>query len=429
MSTVADSTSGADADAFGAPPAGGRPARSRSRRRRARPWWIRAHRWTSLLVGLFLLAEASTGAVLLYEHDINRWAHPHRYQATAAQAPRSAAQSLALVRRVRPELNATQVRTVNGVHQVSDGSAEATWRDETAFVDPGRGEIVAVGRDRSWLLALMINVHDCALGCSGYPAYVGWTTAHVPGFGAEVTVADLALGATGVLLVVLVAGGLVIWWPPRRRFASGFRVRRGRRGYARNLDLHRVVGIASLPLLFVWGFTAASFVFEWPEKVHAAVTPGRYTPPTPDPVAGAGRVLTFAHAQNAVAALHPDGEILGFTAHEIATNGGYWTFRVRDGFDPYRYSYFPGNVQVVVDSHGGAVVDDSNTAGPLPERAWNNDLYRGLHYGSLVPGRWRLLWLAFGLTPLLLAFTGTAMWLTKRRSARARRDAAAGREG
>lgn len=393
----------------------------RRRRRRIRPWWIRTHRWASLVVGLLLLIEATTGAVLLYEHDIDRWMNPGRYTATASAVPMTQVEALTLVRRTHPELNAAQVRTVNGVHQVSgDSELDLAWRAETAFVDPGRGEIIDVGRAHPWLILLMVNIHDCALACPGYPAYQGWLTAHVPGFGAEITVANLLLGAVGLLLVVLVITGVVIWWPPLRRFATGFRYRRGRGPYARNLDLHKLVGISAFPFLFMWGFTAVSFVFEWPEKVHASVTPGSYTPPPPDPVPASGQTLTAADAVRAAIELHPRGEVLGFNAHDVDAPGGHYAVRLRDGFDPYRYSYYPGNIRVKVDSHGGGIVDDANITGPLTERAWNNDLYNGIHYGSLVPGRWRLLWLAFGLSPLLLAFTGTTLWLTKRRSRRAR---------
>jgi uncharacterized iron-regulated membrane protein len=47
--------------------------------------------------------------------------------------------------------------------------------------------------------------------------------------------------------------------------------------------------------------------------------------------------------------------------------------------------------------------------------------YYGLHFGTLVPGPPRLVWLGFGLAPVLLGITGLTVWLTKSRSTRHRR--------
>ncbi|MGH3816101.1 MAG: PepSY domain-containing protein [Pseudonocardiaceae bacterium] len=51
---------------------------------------------------------------------------------------------------------------------------------------------------------------------------------------------------------------------------------------------------------------------------------------------------------------------------------------------------------------------------------WDNDVYYGLHFGTIVPGLHRVIWVIFGLSPVLLAVTGVTVWLTKWRSRRAR---------
>jgi hypothetical protein len=77
-----------------------------------------------------------------------------------------------------------------------------------------------------------------------------------------------------------------------------------------------------------------------------------------------------------------------------------------------------------VDSHGGGVQDwvPHEPSAPLSQRLWNNGVYDGLHFGTVVAPLPRLVWLAFGLTPVLLGVTGVTVWLTKSRAARRRRQ-------
>lgn len=108
-----------------------------------------------------------------------------------------------------------------------------------------------IGIDQPWFLALLVNIHDCALGCEGYPGYQSWMTKHMPGAPEAVTIGYFVLGSIGVFLVFMVISGVVIWWPGLRCWKSGFQVRRRRGGYVRDLDLHKVVGIVAVPFLMM----------------------------------------------------------------------------------------------------------------------------------------------------------------------------------
>jgi uncharacterized iron-regulated membrane protein len=52
-----------------------------------------------------------------------------------------------------------------------------------------------------------------------------------------------------------------LWWPTFRRWAFGFRIRWARPFFVVNYDLHRVIGICSLPLVLVLSLTGAILVF------------------------------------------------------------------------------------------------------------------------------------------------------------------------
>ena len=55
-----------------------------------------------------------------------------------------------------------------------------------------------------------------------------------------------AVGALGGLLVLQGATGLFLWWPFTRRPSRGFAIRLGAAGAWWGIDVHKVVGIASL---------------------------------------------------------------------------------------------------------------------------------------------------------------------------------------
>lgn len=103
------------------------------------------------------------------------------------------------------------------------------------------------------------NLHMCLLSCEDYPGYL---EAPVPGTawlgheGEPVTVGGLILGVFGVLLLFLAGSGLWLWWPRPGRYKALMTVRRGKGRFARDTDLHKVIGMIALPLLLVWGSPA-----------------------------------------------------------------------------------------------------------------------------------------------------------------------------
>lgn len=391
-------------------------------------WWIRLHRWASLTLGLLLLVEVTSGALLLYEHEIVRALHPERYIVTASVDPLDEIEVLRLVREQRPEFGATGAQLTQDGGYVVYGPATG---EESAWVDPGSGRITGVGEDAPWVLRLMTNVHLCGLTCQGYPGYQAWLATPLPAlFGKDVTVGGYLLGVLGALLILLCVSGAIIWWPGVRAAVTGFVVRRGRGPYVRDLDLHRVVGIVSVPFLLMWGFTGTMFFYDWPARAHFLVLPGETRQDPPAPAHGTGPLITLEQARDTALALHPGARVTGIRESTPVDPGGTYYVRLVEGYDPYEYSSFPGSRGVTVDSHGGGVRDYAPRGDhPVTESWFYDGLYYGLHFGTVVPGWLRSVWLLFALAPVLLAVTGVTVWLAKRRGRRrgGRQDGRRGR--
>jgi len=384
-------------------------------------WWIRTHRWVSLALGLLFILEATTGAVLLYGNDLARALHPERYVVTPSATPMTQLDALTMVRASHPELRATGVQDYEGVYLVRGDSESRDSVD--AFVDPGTGRINGIGAEQPWFVLLMVNIHDCALSCAGLPGYQVWLSTPLPSvFGADATLGYYLLGLLGVVLIFLSISGTIVWWPGLRGLVSGFTVRRGRGNYVRDLDLHRLVGIVAVPFMLMWGVTGAAFFFHWPEQVYYALVPGTAHDDPAAPTPGTGPMLSLAQAQQVALAAHPGAEVAGLSElHPDAPDGSYG-FRLRRGFDPYGHWNYSGALYVGVDSHGGGIQDyaPERPDAPLTQRLWDGGVYDGLHFGTAVSAMPRLVWLLFGLTPILLGITGMTVWLTKSRSNRNR---------
>lgn len=287
----------------------------------------------------------------------------------------------------------------------------------SAFVDPGAGVINDVGEEEPGYLQFMDQVHECFFSCDDLPGYLPVMEQPLPG---GLDVSAFLLGTMGVLLAFLCISGFVIWWPTIRKFGTGFRYRRCRGSYVRDVDLHKVVGIIALPMLLMWGVSGMNFDFEWPGKAYYAVLPGSEPVDIEDPEPGTGPLIKIRGAEAIAKTLHPDGRIVGVDAIEPKEEGGYYEFRIVDGYDIEKYSGSPGNVELLIDSHGGGVKDEGNPPGPVTTKYWES-WQDGLHFGFLVPWEPRLLFFfGMGVTPVLLALTGTTIWLVKWRSRRNR---------
>lgn len=398
------------------------PAPSK-RKRRVGPitknWFIRFHRWVAVPITIVLLLECVTGAILLFGPELKYVGNGDRYHHTEVPLSQevSPIQALHTVQEKYPDSGYTDVLRFRGVWEVNGEEA-----DQAVWVDPGTGEINDTGKATSTFHDWLVQVHDCFFTCEGLPWYSKSVFGHhLPGFfGEEMTVGWWFLGFLGLMLTFLCLSGIYIWWPSIRKFSTGFRVRRGRGSYTRDLDLHKVVGIIAIPFLLMWGVSGMAFPYKWVTDSYYAVVPGGPQPEVAEAEPGTGPMISEAEATAAARALHPDGWMTGYFEYTPEEEEGSYAYYFTEGFDTYKDGYI-GTAYVIVDSHGGGVTDYRKADGNVFERYWADWQY-GAHFGTFVPWIPRaVFWLTFGLAPVLLGITGITVWLVKWRSRRNRK--------
>ncbi|WP_328606739.1 PepSY domain-containing protein [Amycolatopsis sp. NBC_00345] len=385
---------------------------------------IVTHRWTSLVLGLFLVLETTSGAVLLYHAEYFRATHGEFYQHTDSSHPVGFQQARDIVAAAHPEFSPAWVSADGGILAVGDADFAQAYA-----VDPGTGRINGEARIENGVMGFLVNLHDCGLTCANDPGYVSWLAAPVPSIGIDWSPSMnwglLILVVLGLLMVLLALTGIVVWWPGFRRFSHGFRVRTGKGRFARDFDLHNVIGIATVPFVLMWGVTGAAFYLPQAKDAWLAVTGGapadtaKYSF-TASPAAPGTPEIGIDRAAAAALAVTP-GEVRYVTAPQ----SGYYNVSIASpGYQPYgERAFFGGDHTVYVDSHDATHVSDMDGKPQPGANTFYDRVFEPAHFGWLIGPWWRIVWFVLGLAPLALMLTGLSTWLFRTGSKRRRRKA------
>jgi uncharacterized iron-regulated membrane protein len=407
-----------------------------------RRWWRRrpirrslvvTHRWTSLVLGLLLLIETTSGAIVLYNAEYFRATHGSFYQHTSSTHPVSAQTAFETVKKAHPDFGAAWVSVDNGVFAIGDEAYEHVYG-----VDPGSGRITGLADLNGGPMGFLVNLHDCGLGCKGYPGYVpflgqtmeglhiGWFTA--------VTWGEFILFVLGLLLVLLAISGLITWWPGIKRFAQGWQVRTKKGRFARDYDLHNVIGMIALPFLFMWGLTGAAIYVNPVADAWLVITGGHAIDEsayafTPHKVAK-DKPDIGVDAAVRIALQHYPGRLAYMTTSDKLTPGYYSVSIAGPSYSAYEYrGFYSGDTTVMVDSHDPTNVKVVDDKGEPLANVFYGKVFEASHFGWLVNPWWRMIWFVLGLAPLALAVTALSTWLfrygNKKRRKRAKQVAAA----
>jgi uncharacterized iron-regulated membrane protein len=395
---------------------------------------LRLHRWTALTFFVLVSAFFVSGVFLMYSDDIVHWTHSSWYHATGSAQRITPREAVAIVQARDPKQFAFDVWSDAGVYRVSKVNKDGSEVTEV-FVDPGTGRINAsvdqaqTKRPFGRVGDFFANLHNCALSCEGMPGYVPFMAGDAPLVGWKWKSVVMIIASLAVIF--LAVSGLVRWWPGLRRWKRGFRLRR-KTFHVFNFDLHHVLGFVAIPFLLMWGITAITLALpESSTNLWHSATGSRdevtdlqmsaaaaFAKPSSRPelslAEATRRALSVAPGTHFSGVIMPDpsGLIWGQPAY-------YYFFNLtEDRLDPAGYSG-GGSATVAVGLY------DGRTFGPatgVTKQIWD-DYRLGLHFGTIANSGWRLIFLLFGLSPLILGFTGIVMWLRRRKSRRRRRNA------
>ncbi|MGE0387829.1 MAG: PepSY-associated TM helix domain-containing protein [Gammaproteobacteria bacterium] len=217
------------------------------------------------------------------------------------------------------------------------------------------------------------------------------------------------LGYAGIGLCLLFVTGLLTWWP-RGRLSKALRFKRPAHPLRRLRDIHKLAGLAGLPLLLI--ATGTGVMLALPaqsDAVLAAVMAPPSKPGTPAGSRSGDRQISVERAIQAARAMLPDARLAWI---EVPGPGpGVFRLRMRQPGDPsYRFPHS----YVSIDQYTGAVIDVHDARKANTATTINNWLHP-LHDASVGGMVTRVPVAVAGLLPAVLFATGLIRWMRRRR--------------
>lgn len=353
--------------------------------------WL--HRYAGLSLGALLCLIGLTGSTLVFDHALDELLNPtlvtpiSKTAASWQQVIDQAELAMGGQRAVRINVS----RQAGSPHTVRFDTAANQPGPTEVSVSPATGEVLAVRIWGKYTMTWLYRLH--------YTLLAGKTGKYI-------------VGSAGVVLLFFVISGLILWWPKRARFKKSLRVNTQKGPFRLHYDLHKVVGIYTLPVVLVIAFSGVSLVFFSSIKAAVSLVLPVEKPPvfsiTPN-----GQPLPIDEITERAQSVWPASRLLRIYLPKTDT-------------EPYRLAFNqPGEpwhahsaTQVYIDPYSG-------------ETLWVNDILKAkagdafmgwqfpLHNGDALGLAGRIIVLISGLLPSLFFITGVYMWLFKRRKRRA----------
>ena len=351
---------------------------------------LKVHLWLAIILSLPLVLIGLSGSALLLQREILAHSQPTATGGDRKSLPdiiaaaQQAAGSGLAPKRVDLPASSGHPTTVR-----FSPSTEGPERD--FYVDPGSLKVLGSEEvvERGPILAFLITIHAFLAMPPpiGLP-FVGWN---------------------GVILTFMGISGLILWWPRKGQWGHAFFVRRGARGLALHLDLHRTVGFWGLLVLLAVSISGIYLTF--PQKIGPFIK--NHFPSadvTTNPLPGYQRFSGDLTPDQAI--ISAQTSVRNAIPMSVELPGDNPSYTVE--LEPQGFAPSDPRVIVVLDAKTGEIsyVDDPrNYAATDQVLNWQHLLHFGVGLGWL----WAVLVFLSGLMPLLFAITGLTVWWKRRR--------------
>jgi len=346
------------------------------------------HRYLSLVAAVPLVLAALSGAVLVFEVELDRALNSTYWTVHPQGSPQVWQDLVRDVQVAHPTDLVTSLRPPNA----PDTAAELGLKSGLSVsVDPYTGHILGTRHTSQSLMSRIHQFHTRLL---------------MGAWGERIT------GASVIILIVTCVTGLYLWW--RRRTYGIVWNAPWRRV---NFDAHYAIGFYSFLPLLILGLSGAAISFE--QYVKPAIYRLTHSQPASPP---ASRSVPIAH----VAPLTVDAALVAATNVLPGARVEFMSLPQNKTGTYLCFMKFPedhtpaGRSRVVLDQFSGRAlwVENSRTTA-TGTQIWNKN--RPIHTGNIFGWPTRLLACAASLALFVQIVTGVWMWLARQFSRRGNR--------
>ncbi|OZI62670.1 PepSY-associated TM helix domain-containing protein [Bordetella genomosp. 11] len=364
--------------------------------------WFEIHKWSSLVCTVFLLLLCLTGLPLIFSHEIDHWLDDAKPYAEAAPGtPRASLDAMvAESKRLYPDDAVEFVFIDDDDPQVVIGLNPELGNQDRAHrlrFDAHTGELLKrfppAEQEGHGFMEIMLHLHvDMFAGLAG----------------------ELFLGFMGLLFCIAVVSGVVLYGPYMKKIPFGS-VRAERSARIKWLDLHNLLGVATLAWAFVVGFTGvinelSTPMFKyWQGTAMQTLLAPYQGKSTPQSAELSSVDAAYAAAQKAQPGMKVN--VVTFPGNPFGSPYHYFVWLNGDTALTSRL-FSP----VLVDARTGAV--DTQLEMPWYLRAL--EVSRPLHFGDYAGMPLKIIWAVLDVITIIVLATGVYLWIARRKSAAAR---------
>jgi uncharacterized iron-regulated membrane protein len=359
--------------------------------------WFLVHKWTSLVCTVFMLLLCITGLPLIFTHEIDDLlSGDPPYAELPANAPRANLDRIIEASRARYPAEAMRFIFIDDeepqvVVTMSPSTDSDPKHNHSLKFDARTSKLISEKPPEAQsmtFMGLMLRLHiDLFAGLAG----------------------ELFLGFMGLLLVIAIASGVVLYGPFMKKLDFGT-VREGRSARLKWLDLHNLLGIATLAWAFVVGLTGVInelstplFQYWQSQTLPTLLAPyqGKTMPPQSETASVQGAYESVRRAMPdsvTVSVVYPT-EKFGSPQHFIFWNKGNTPLTSRL-FTP-----------ALLDARSGAVA-------AIPEPPWYLkalEVSRPLHFGDYAGTPLKILWAVLDVITIIVLGSGLYLWIARRK--------------
>ncbi|MBZ5858594.1 PepSY-associated TM helix domain-containing protein [Flavihumibacter profundi] len=217
----------------------------------------RIHLYLGLAAGLIIMVTCFTGAVLVFEPELQMLFNRERYVVELGSQRKSLAE---LEQSFKEKLPAAKITGIK-LFRAPDRTIEINYSfpgpkrngdKKTAFMNPFTGEVIALYNYGDSFFYDMMSLHRWLL---------------------KGPVGKLVVGISTLVFLFILVTGIILWWPKTKNILRQRLSLKWDAGWKRvNHDLHLVLGFYSAIFLFVFAFTGLAWSFEWFNKGIYKVT-------------------------------------------------------------------------------------------------------------------------------------------------------------
>lgn len=338
------------------------------------------HRWLGLTAGVIFAIASATGAVLIYQDDLDHLIGGPRFVATPGAVDASVLEASITQERPNGEIRGLLWLADVNIVRANIRDNDRSWH---VFLDAGSGRVVQPRSGNMVLLGIR-RLHTSLL--------IGSNGSKLVSYASTAALASLSIG-------------IYLWWPSIRKLWTGFRVRWSRGTYILNFDLHRSLGILALPLLLMATATGVlmryGHVTDRIENVVHGPRPGWGDVRSGIPAAAAATISVAALVDKARTSMR-DGRLISIELPASADGVAEARFE-RGGTDA---------LLVALDRHTGATLA---TRTEKSTYRFDRVGVERLHVAEVGGPIFRVLYMLSCVFGFVLLPTGVVVWWIKRR--------------